>query len=64
MAACALHDEPAGAEPMPTVDEQRAFLDHLSAAAEVAPAPDLGMSVLDALEYLTDVTGGCGAEGP
>lgn len=52
MVACALHDEP-----MPTVDEQRALLDHFSATAEVAarlmaPAPDLGMSVLDALEVL------------
>lgn len=57
MVACALHDEPAGAELMPAPDECQALLDHLSATAEVvtrlmAPLPDLDMSVLDALEVL------------
>ena len=57
MVTCALHDEPAGEELMPTPDERKALLDHLSATAEVvtrlmAPVPDLDMSVLDALEIL------------
>ena len=58
--ACALHDEPAGAETMPGADDGEALLAHLSATAGMAerlmaPAPDLGMSVLDALEFLCRV---------
>ena len=57
MVACALHDEPAGAELMPAPEEQKALLEHLQATADVmtrlmAPLPDLDMSVLDALEFL------------
>ena len=60
MVACALHDEPAGEELIPTPDERKVLLDHLSATAEVvtrlmAPVPDLGMPVLDALEVLCRV---------
>ncbi len=55
--ACALHDEPAGAETLPAADDGEALLGHLSATAGMAerlmaPAPDLGMSVLDALALL------------
>ena len=57
MVACALHDEPAGAELMPAPEEQKALLGHLPATADMvtrlmAPVPDLGMSVIDALEFL------------
>ncbi|MDE0240622.1 MAG: hypothetical protein OXQ84_10555 [bacterium] len=57
MVACALHDDPVGTETMAAPDELRALLDHLPASAEVvtrlmAPVPDLGMSVVDALEFL------------
>ena len=57
MVACALHDEPVGGETMATPDECKALLDYLPATAEVvthllAPVPDLGMSVIDALELL------------
>lgn len=55
--ACALHDEPAGAECVPAAEDEKALLDHLSATGELAtrlmdPVPDLGMSMLDALEFL------------
>ncbi len=58
MVACALHDEPAVAELMPAPEEQKALIEHLPATADVvtrlmAPVPDLGMSVIDALEFLT-----------
>lgn len=57
MVACALHDEPAGEDLMPSRGEREALLDQLTASAEVttrllAPVPDLGMSVIDALELL------------
>ena len=45
MVACALHDEPVGAELMPAADEQRALLDHLSATVELVTrlmAPSAG----------------------
>ena len=55
MVACALHDAPG--EPMPAFGGDAALRDQLAASAEVAtrltaPVPDLGMSVLDALEVL------------
>ncbi len=55
MVDCALHDEPAGAELMPAPAEHKALLDYLPATADMvtrlmAPVPDLGMSVIDALE--------------
>ncbi len=58
MVACALHDKPAGADLMPAPEEQKALIEHLPATADVvtrlmAPVPDLGMSVIDALEFLT-----------
>ena len=57
MVACALHDDPVGTETMAAPDELGALLEHLPASAEVAarlmaPVPDLGMSVIDALELL------------
>ena len=57
MVACALHDEPVGAELMPAPAEQKALLEHLPTTADMvtrlmAPVPDLGMSVIDALEFL------------
>ncbi len=57
MVACALHDEPAGADLMPAPEERKALLGHLPATADMvtrlmAPVPDLGMSVIDALEFL------------
>ena len=57
MVACALHDEPAGAELMPAPEEHKALLDHLPVTADMvtrlmAPVPDLDMSVIDALEFL------------
>ncbi len=57
MVACAFHDEPAGGDLMPVRREGEALLDQLTASAEVvtrlmAPVPDLGMSVIDALELL------------
>ena len=57
MVACAFHDEPSGAGLIPAPEEHKALPDHLPATADVvtrlmAPVPDLGMSVLDALEFL------------
>ncbi len=57
MVACALHDEPAGADLLPSRAEQKALLDQLQATGEAArrlnmPLPDLGMTVIDALEVL------------
>ncbi|MDE0241146.1 MAG: hypothetical protein OXQ84_13300 [bacterium] len=57
MVACALHDEPAGAELLATASERKALLGQLRATGEVVTRlttrkPDLGMSVIDALELL------------
>ena len=57
MVACALHDEPAGTELLATASERKALLDQLQTSGEAvtrltAPLPDLGMSVIDALELL------------
>ncbi|MDE0415902.1 MAG: hypothetical protein OXI95_03060 [bacterium] len=57
MVACALHDEPVGAEALASRAEQKALLDRLQATGEAAmrltaPLPDLGMTVIDALELL------------
>ena len=57
MVACALHDEPAGAEVLASRAEQKALLDRLQATGEAAmrlnaPLPDIGMTVIDALEVL------------
>lgn len=57
MVACALHDEPASAELLATASERKALLDQLQATGKVvtrlsAQLPDLGMSVIDALELL------------
>ena len=55
--ACALHDEPQRGDLPAAASEQKALLDQLSATGEVvtrlnAAVPDLGMSVIDALELL------------
>ena len=57
MVACALHDEPVGADLLASRAEQKALLDRLQATGEAAmrlnaPLPDLGMTVIDALELL------------
>ncbi|MDE0417029.1 MAG: hypothetical protein OXI95_08870 [bacterium] len=62
MVACALHDEPVGAEALASRAEQKALLEQIQAAGEAAmrlnaPLPDLGMTVIDALEVLCRLKG-------
>ena len=57
MVACALHDGPASTDLLATTPEQKALLDQPAATGEAAACltarkPDLGMSVIDALELL------------
>lgn len=57
MVACALHDEPEGAELLASRTERKALLDRLQATGDAAmrlnaPVPGLGMTVIDALEVL------------